>query len=828
MPTQPVKKHLKILLIICLLFLTVGGGIIYYFYKNVKPILEQEINKSLAVQVKFSEIKVSGMRDFPKLGITFSGVKIDESTPHYRQKLLVATELSLFLDVLKLWKGEYVIDAITLRNGQLNLADLKKGTNYDIIKPSSETSSNSVSFEIKNLTLVDCKIVYQYVQDDLKFESFVPKAKIKLKYLENKTEFGVKTQFNNTFLSYSGEKYIVNRNVKLNTKLDLLSEKSFLAIAASDITVEDIALKTSGTFYYGNAQKIDLKFESNNTKAQSLLSILPESTQQSLQNLKITGNVQLAGILKGQLSASKSPSFMLDYKLENASLAVSGQSISLNDVNAIGKLEMPSISELETAKSTCSIKQLKSGENLLNGELQVTDFNNPHIAWKGIADLDAPFITSLANSSDFTATSGRIKVKGELKFNYNTSKQEIEENSFYYAGVVEGRQIGGSLSNPDIKIKSIDFNISADNTKMSVNELTFSYNDVQGKVIGYISNYHSLLSADGTSELVGKLDLENLNLNDLVSAENTSASKKASANSVALFPFKINLNSRIINFKYNEFTAREISGNLIANEQQVAMPECKLSALEGEIAASVLLKKWGDNYLLDINSNITDVSITELFRQFNDFDQEEITHKNLTGKLSGNILAKIILDGNFEPILPKLYAKANVTISNGQLKNYEPLKSLSDFVEVQDLEDVKFKTLQNTIEIFDETIFIPKMKIENSALNLQIEGTHTFDNYMNYHMSLSVAELLASKANWIAKKKERRIENNSNGGLTAYITMVGTPDNLKIAYDGATVKENVKEEMAKEKTNFIKALKGEATLEKETAESKNYDDVWDE
>ena len=58
--------------------------------------------------------------------------------------------------------------------------------------------------------------------------------------------------------------------------------------------------------------------------------------------------------------------------------------------------------------------------------------------------------------------------------------------------------------------------------------------------------------------------------------------------------------------------------------------------------------------------------------------------------------------------------------------------------------------------------------------------------------------------------------------------MVGTPDNLKIAYDGATVKENVKEEIAKEKTNFIKALKGEATLETETTETKNYDDVWDE
>jgi hypothetical protein len=140
---------------------------------------------------------------------------------------------------------------------------------------------------------------------------------------------------------------------------------------------------------------------------------------------------------------------------------------------------------------------------------------------------------------------------------------------------------------------------------------------------------------------------------------------------------------------------------------------------------------------------------------------------------------------------------------------------------------VRFKTLKNTIEIFDETIYIPRMMIENSALNLELEGTHTFGNYMRYSIGLSVAELLATKANWIAKKAEKRIENNSKGGLTAYIIMEGTPDDLKIRYDKATVKENVKEEVKKEKQNFLRALKGEGTLET-NVEIKDYDNVWDE
>jgi hypothetical protein len=140
---------------------------------------------------------------------------------------------------------------------------------------------------------------------------------------------------------------------------------------------------------------------------------------------------------------------------------------------------------------------------------------------------------------------------------------------------------------------------------------------------------------------------------------------------------------------------------------------------------------------------------------------------------------------------------------------------------------VRFKTLKNTIEIFDKTIYIPRMMIENNAMNLELEGTHTFSNYMRYSMGLSVAELLATRANWIAKKAEKRIENNNKGGLTAYIIMEGTPDDLKLRYDKATVKENVKGEVQKEKQNFLRALKGEATLETKV-ETKDYENVWDE
>jgi len=267
---------------------------------------------------------------------------------------------------------------------------------------------------------------------------------------------------------------------------------------------------------------------------------------------------------------------------------------------------------------------------------------------------------------------------------------------------------------------------------------------------------------------------------------------------------------------------------LVSDQNSVRISDLKIKALEGDATGKVSFQTWGKNYLLDINSNLKNISIFQLFKQFNNFYQHEITYQNISGDLNGTIHTKIILDSKFEPILPKLYVKSNIEINNGALIGYEPLKELSTFVKIDDLENVTFKTLKNSIEIFDQTIFIPKMKIENNALNLVLEGSHTFENYMNYSMELSVAELLATKANWIAKKAEKRIERNKNGGLTAYVLMEGTPEDLKIKYDRTSVKNNIKDEMKNEKRKFIQTLKGENIENENSIDLKNYDDVWDE
>lgn len=802
------------------------GGVVYYFYKHIQPIIVSEINKTLAVKVEVDNISISGIRDFPKLGVKFDNVRIDESSSHYNAHLLNAKELSLFVDIFKLYKNEYVVDAITLRSATLRVADLAKGSNYDITKASTEKDTTALSFEIKKLTLIDCYIQYAHIASELKTSAYAPNARIGLKYVGDVTQLSISSALDSLFVSYEKETWVANKNVKLNTYLELNTATEKVAISESDLVIEQVELKTNGSIDYSEKSELDIHFNNAKAPVKKLISILPASAIQSLDGINLDGSIKLVGRFVGKTYGKNNPSFDLDFETDNMDIALAENKLAINKITASGGLKMPNVNNTSTSTFSCAIKNVSTGSNSLMGKLDVSNLERPSIQWDGIVDLEAALISGLADIDGVDINTGRVKIDGQLALVYDIEKETLQPNSLKYTGKAEIQGVSGAVQNPNLAIKNLDADLSANNDKMVVNSAKLAYNNTTASLKGVVTNYKSMFDEEVKTTLLGELEIDGLVVNELYADVDSNASHTASTSEIS--PIKLDLKLNLTNFKYNDFEAQSLTGTLVSDRTKLQISRCNIEALEGNTIASIGLKKWGSNFLLDINSDIKKVNISELFREFNNFEQTEITHEHISGVLTGTILAKVILDENFEPIMPKLYAKANIVVENGALVNYEPLQELSSFVNIEDLKNVKFQTLKTEIEIFDQTIFIPRTMIKNNALNLEIEGTHTFENYMHYNMGLSVAELLATKAKWIAKKSEKRIENNQEGGLTAYIIMKGTPDDLQIKYDRATVKENIKEEAKKEKENFIKALKGEGSLEEDEADKKDYDNVWDE
>jgi hypothetical protein len=166
---------------------------------------------------------------------------------------------------------------------------------------------------------------------------------------------------------------------------------------------------------------------------------------------------------------------------------------------------------------------------------------------------------------------------------------------------------------------------------------------------------------------------------------------------------------------------------------QIIVSHAKLKAFNGNLlfSAKVLNSEQG-NYFIESKIDLKNVNITDAFQQCNNFGQENIIDKNIKGIYNGSIDFAGVWDEKLNCKTDKIFAQIKVQILNGELINYKPLSALSKFISLNDLQNLKFATLNNTIEISKKTITIPKMQIENNAANITLSGSQNFDNFIDY------------------------------------------------------------------------------------------------
>ncbi len=100
------------------------------------------------------------------------------------------------------------------------------------------------------------------------------------------------------------------------------------------------------------------------------------------------------------------------------------------------------------------------------------------------------------------------------------------------------------------------------------------------------------------------------------------------------------------------------------------------------------------------------------------------------------------------------------------------------------------------------------MQIFTNALNVQLSGTHAFNNTIDYKVQLNLLKLLTSKferSSFVTNASEKSTE----GLLNLYLTMTGPATDPLIQYDKGAVKEKIASDLKNEKIELKDVLKKE-------------------
>ena len=238
-------------------------------------------------------------------------------------------------------------------------------------------------------------------------------------------------------------------------------------------------------------------------------------------------------------------------------------------------------------------------------------------------------------------------------------------------------------------------------------------------------------------------------------------------------------------FALDKAVGENIEGVLDFKNDRVNF-ELKGDHSEGKVETKGVLSGWDQAPVLKANWIVKGIEMEQLLAAFENFDQTFLTYQNLKGK--ANVWTETIIPydkkGNIR--LQDVVVKAAVEINDGQLKDMKILQDFSKYVHLEDLKDIRFNTFRNYLKIEKGNVYCPVVFIQSSAMNLSVNGIHSFDQDILYNMKINAGQTAANKMkklDFIKRVKQAR----KSGWINLYFVLGGTTSEVIYEQDQKAV-----------------------------------------
>ena len=398
-----------------------------------------------------------------------------------------------------------------------------------------------------------------------------------------------------------------------------------------------------------------------------------------------------------------------------------------------------------------------------------------------------------------TGTYDRLKPKGE-KF-----------LSFDFSGGVTLEEVMIQFHKKGLALEGLNGTVVIDNDFWEPSlRGTFGKSDfdITGSGLNLIS---FVMDRDETLVASASLRTDYLDLQEII---DNFAKAKADENQALRFPAYLDLKlDFVINeFSKDRFNAKQVRGTATYDAPVFHAESLSMQTMEGTLRGDYGMTQdpSGDIYM-NVDAHLSNLDITQLFYSFNNFGQSQISHEHLKGTISGNSLFSAEFDSTFSIRKESILSESNVTIRNGELNSFSPIMALSRFIDVEELQNIQFETLENNILIRDNQVIIPAMDVHTSALNLSASGTHQFNNHYDYRLKLRLSDLLYSKARG-RRNSEFNVAADESDTRTLFLKVRNDASGTKVEMDREQTAQKIRNDLKEEKNELKQILHDELGL----------------
>jgi len=821
-------EYLSAFMVILLLLLAIGGVVVVKFYgEELQDKVMDQVNNRLDSTIDVEDVSVKVFHKFPNTSILLENICIWSSHNFSTHKfdgpgadtLLTAESLSMSFNMFSLVRKKFNVRKLEIKNGVLHLyTDLSGNGNYVMVTRKNKKETDDQLINLSQLRIENFQIILINQAKQLKSTSSLHRLDLNGSLSKRNTQLKANLTGYMKEISNKGILYASDRNIE--AKLNLNVQDSLYTIKSGQLQIDRILADMDGQFqiHPGTGVELDLYANARNLEIYEVLDLLPSQMSNPLQEIHGNGIMQLDTRITGMLSSTLTPKIEADFQTSNANLQWDRFPFSVKKLNLTGTYSNGG--EFNPVTTSLSIESLSAvvGKDQVNGRGRIHNFYDPDFSFDLKGDIHPEQWIKWYEAIPLHKVSGTLASDIKVSGSYDRLKPKGEKFlAFDISGAIGFQELMVLIRKDDLPFRDVNGSVSIDNDFWEPSLSGFygkSDFNISGSGLNLIS---FLLGEDET--LVASASLRS-RLLDLQEILDTFSKRHKKTNRSISLPENLDLK---LNFIFNEFhkdkfEASNVRGIALYEAPSFYIDSLSMQTMEGTLMGTLgLVQHESKNINTTANTSLYNIDIQQLFHSFNSFGQKQVTSEHLKGTVSGTSTFSAEFDSSMKILTPSILSENSLTIVNGELNGFSPLMALSRFIEVEELQNIQFETLENNILIKDSHVIIPVMDIQSNALDLSASGTHDFDNTYDYRLKLKLSDLLYNKTKE-SKQREFEVAADESDTRTVFLKISNDGSETKVEVDKEKTAQKIRRDLKEEKSELKKILNEELGLFKHDEE----------
>ena len=762
------KRILLVLLAVILLL----AGTAYVFVLMYKDELSEKVitvaREKYGAIVEVGKVNVSFWENWPRVSVEFADLKLRSTlAPKGSEHLLKAKSVALAFNLRQLFQGKVVLKQISLNGAQVFLLrQVNDSANFIFkkVEPTVEKIDSDAKFELdlQQIHLKNCKV---------KFENLLLGQHISIQIKDELTKLqqfsdGAIAQVSGRFISdkivFNSEKGSFLEALPFELKAKIVwfkKDQSVVVMPGASLSVESEKYAIAALYENTLEKRLAIVFDARNGNFEKIRRLLPKKIRTMLSGFNVRDKIAVNAIVVSRIGKREEPYLNVQFSGKNHNLTIGNSKVPYKAVNFKGSLisldSTHTHGDPEYARITISPIVGKIYNFPFTATVALQGLNLPQLDVTGNLNVNASDIdfkvakdfilqgkmtavikytgpASNLNTKEFL--DAPMKLKATLYFQ-NISYREFNKRITY---VVNGK---AQLNNRDLQFEKLNLKTAFGNAIIKGNAQNF---------VPYLLGYTNGFKA----KLVAKSD--NIDLNPLFELKgNKPAAKKNTTDAIStrerisdseLSHFDLSIQLFTKQLLVRKVLAEAVAADITYKNNLVQVHSLSANSCGGKMLAKVSVSNFSK---VSGHLNLSNVNVTTLFTQFENFGQDAIKAENLQGALTGEAMVTADLSEMFEIIPGSIKGAVSIKLRDGHLLNFEPLQNLSSLVfRKRDFQDIAFSELKENLQIDGFRVKIEELEVASSVLNFfVVDGLYNFRGISNINLLLPWSNLKKRKKN---------------------------------------------------------------------------------